>query len=368
MQQPTGFYPSLTVDTTAKRVVSHAGAVLLVTTAGKVGLDRELSAALAPWRKQWAVLDPGKILLDLAISVAVGGVCLADISALRSEPAVFGRVASDPTVSRLINSLAQSPQTALAAINTARAAVRQRVWKLAGKDAPDYQISAERPLVVDLDATLITSHSEKELVSLASVKGPPRCPGVLGVIATGHADRTCTMASAPPIGQPSGVAEPAEQQSRYFQLMKQGWNNSDACRSVGISRKTGTRWRLGRTETKNGRTHSYPPREQVNTTGISARFLSEHERVRIADLHRLDHTLRFIADDLGRAVSTISRELRRNADPASGGYLPRTAHGLAAARRLRPKTPPGSGPTRCCGTSSTSSWRSGTAPSRSTTN
>jgi len=161
----TGLYPSLTVDTTAKRVVSQAGAVLLVATAGKIGLDRALSAALSPWRKQWAVLDPGKILLDLAISVAIGGDCLADIGLLRAEPAVFGRVASDPTVSRLVDALAATPTAALAAIDQARAAVRERVWKLAGEHAPDYQISADRPLVVDLDATLITSHSEKELAA-----------------------------------------------------------------------------------------------------------------------------------------------------------------------------------------------------------
>ena len=70
MSKRTGSYPPSTVDTTAKRIVSHAGAVLLVATAGKVGSDRALSEALAPWRQQWAVLDPGKILLDLAISVA----------------------------------------------------------------------------------------------------------------------------------------------------------------------------------------------------------------------------------------------------------------------------------------------------------
>ena len=122
-------------------------------------------------RKQWAVLDPGKILLDLAISVAVGGDCLADISVLRSEPAVFGRVASDPTVSRLVDALAATPVAALAAINQARATVRERVWKLAGQDAPDYQISAERPLVIDLDATLITSHSEKELAAPTYKRG-----------------------------------------------------------------------------------------------------------------------------------------------------------------------------------------------------
>jgi hypothetical protein len=171
MPKPTGFYPPLTVDTTAKRVVSNAGAVLLVATAGKVGLDRALSAALAPWRKQWAVLDPGKILLDLAISVAMGGDCLADISVVRSEPAVFGRVASDPTVSRLIDALAATPEAALAAISQARVAVRERVWKLAGKDAPDFGIDRNRPLVIDLDATLITAHSEKELAAPTYKRG-----------------------------------------------------------------------------------------------------------------------------------------------------------------------------------------------------
>ena len=171
MLKPTGSYPRLTVDTTAKRVVSQAGAVLLVATAGKVGLDRELSAALSPWRKQWAVLDPGKILLDLAISVAIGGDCLADIGLLRAEPAVFGRVASDPTVSRLIDALAATPEAALSAIDTARAVVRGRVWKLAGSDAPDHQISAEHPVVIDLDATLITAHSDKELAAPTFKRG-----------------------------------------------------------------------------------------------------------------------------------------------------------------------------------------------------
>ena len=60
-------------------------------------MDRAWLVALAPWRKQWAVFDSGKILLDLAISVAKGGDALADVGLLRAEPSVFGRVASDPT-------------------------------------------------------------------------------------------------------------------------------------------------------------------------------------------------------------------------------------------------------------------------------
>jgi hypothetical protein len=161
-EQGTGLYPSLTVDTTATGVVSHAGAVLLLDTVRAVGLDRALSTGLVPWRGPNAIHDPGKIVCDLAVALAIGGDCLADIALLRAEPGVFGPVASDPTVSRLISTLAVDSTKALAAINTARAAVRARVWKLAGEQAPDHGVDADRPLIVDLDATLVTAHSEKE--------------------------------------------------------------------------------------------------------------------------------------------------------------------------------------------------------------
>lgn len=80
--------------------------MLLVETVRKSGLDAAVSAALAPWRKPRAVHDPGKILVDVALAVALGGDCLADVGTLRAEPGVFGPVASDPTVSRLIGTLA----------------------------------------------------------------------------------------------------------------------------------------------------------------------------------------------------------------------------------------------------------------------
>jgi Transposase DDE domain group 1 len=171
MSKSTGSYPSLIVDTTAQRAVSHAGAVLLAATATRLGLDRELSTALAPWMRPFAVHDPGKVLLDLAISVAIGGDCLADIAQVRSEPGVFGQVASDPTVSRLIDTLAADAPATLAAINSARAAIRARVWNLAGTDAPDHGATVSDPLIIDLDATLITAHSEKELAAATFKRG-----------------------------------------------------------------------------------------------------------------------------------------------------------------------------------------------------
>src|SRR4051794_41680086 len=108
------------------QVVSHAGTLLLNETVAKVGLDRALSAVMKCWRPRLAVHDPAKVLLDLALGLAVGGDCLADVAVLRSEPRVFGLVASDPTVSRTIDRLAHDATAVLAAIDTARAAARAR--------------------------------------------------------------------------------------------------------------------------------------------------------------------------------------------------------------------------------------------------
>jgi hypothetical protein len=158
----SGLYPRLAVDGQGKKVVSGAGGVLLTRTAATVGLERSLSAALAPWRRPLTRHDPGKVLLDLAMSLAMGGDCLADVAQLRAHPQVFGPVASDPTVSRLIDTLATDAPAALAAINAARAVARRSAWAMAGRHAPDHEADAARPLVVDVDATLVTAHSEKE--------------------------------------------------------------------------------------------------------------------------------------------------------------------------------------------------------------
>ena len=162
MRNRNGLYPRLAVDGQGKKVVSGAGGVLLTRTAATVGLDQALTDALAPWRQPTARHDPGKVLLDLAISLAMGGDCLADIGQLRAHPQVFGPVASDPTVSRLIDTLAADVPAALAAIHAARAAARSRAWSLAGEHAPDHETDASWPLVIDVDATLVTAHSEKE--------------------------------------------------------------------------------------------------------------------------------------------------------------------------------------------------------------
>lgn len=106
--------------------------------------------------------DPAKVVLDLAVTLALGGDCLADVAVLRAEPSVYGPVASDPTVSRVIDRLADEPERALRAIGAARAAGRSRTWSLTGHQAPDHGIDAGSPLGIDVDATLLTAHSDKE--------------------------------------------------------------------------------------------------------------------------------------------------------------------------------------------------------------
>jgi hypothetical protein len=138
--------------------VSHAGTMLLTETITRVGLDHALSAALSRWRLRLATHNPAKVLLDLALGLAIGGDCLADVAVLRAEPGVFGLVASDPTVSRTIDRLAGDANAALAANDTARAAARARAWRLADDHAPDHGIDAGSPLVIDVDATLVTAY------------------------------------------------------------------------------------------------------------------------------------------------------------------------------------------------------------------
>jgi Transposase DDE domain group 1 len=160
--------PRFVVTGDGKGIVSHAGAVLLTETARVTGLAGGLSQALGRWRLPRSVHDPGKIVADLAVAVALGGDCLADAGVLRAEPTLFGPVASDPVTSRLIGRLAADAPAALKAIGTARAAARDRAWQLAGVAAPG---SDGELIVADIDATLVTAHSDKEQAAATWKKG-----------------------------------------------------------------------------------------------------------------------------------------------------------------------------------------------------
>lgn len=137
-------------------LISSSGVALLLQTAAVSGLAGRLSQELLSWRKPAAVHDSGKMVLDLVLAVAAGGDCLADVALVRAQPELFGSVASDPTICRLVDALAERPAEAVAAIRSARAHARSTVWE---RRSP---FAEEGPVVVDLDATLIGAHSEKE--------------------------------------------------------------------------------------------------------------------------------------------------------------------------------------------------------------
>ena len=111
----SGLYPSVVAESGDVPAGGWPGARLLTETIRVTSLDASLSKALSSWRGPWAVHDPGKIMADLAVCVALGGRCLSDLSLLRCEKEVFGPVASDPTVCRLVGTLADHVEAVEAA-------------------------------------------------------------------------------------------------------------------------------------------------------------------------------------------------------------------------------------------------------------
>lgn len=122
---------------------------------------------------------------------------------------------------------------------------------------------------------------------------------------------------------------------RFMELRARGWSVRAAAREVGVSRSAATNWTRGYKTYRNGVEVAFiPPLDPLAVRQISPRYLSQDERIEIADLRRAGLSTRAIGERLGRAPSTISRELRRNA-PAGHGYQPFDAHRRATARRAR---------------------------------
>ena len=142
--------PAMKVRADCDSLTSRAGTAVLVGLADRVGLTGALTQALADLSERRRRHEPGRILRDLAVMLADGGDALCDLGALRDQEVLFGAVASDATAWRLISALDEKH---LARVREARATARRRVWELA--DTP-------RRLILDLDATLVTAHSEKE--------------------------------------------------------------------------------------------------------------------------------------------------------------------------------------------------------------
>lgn len=131
-------------------LVSHAGAFLLVDLADRLGLTAALGEAMAPTRERRSAHDPGVVIRDLAVAIADGGDHVSDLGVLRGQEALFGAVASETTAHRVIKAI---DAQALEALRGARAVALARAWDAGARP---------EELILDIDASLLTAHSEKE--------------------------------------------------------------------------------------------------------------------------------------------------------------------------------------------------------------
>ena len=147
-------HQSLRVDVApdGQGLISNSGTMLLAEVADRAGLTGALSRELAGVRERTSKHDPGRVVRDLAVMLAAGGEAVTDLGGLRGQECLFGKVASDSTAWRLVEKLSFDPEF-LGAVQDARLAARQQVWNISGR--PDR-------VTIDLDGTLVNSHSEKE--------------------------------------------------------------------------------------------------------------------------------------------------------------------------------------------------------------
>jgi hypothetical protein len=162
----TGTRPKIVVMADGRGVVGHVGARLLTDLADATGLSETVSEALLPLRQRGSGHDPGRIALDVAVMLADGGQAIADLAVLRGQDELFGPVASASTVWRLLNAL---DDAALDRLRAARARAREVTWAQAG-ETDRWKTSSVAGhviagLVLDVDATIVICHSDKEFAS-----------------------------------------------------------------------------------------------------------------------------------------------------------------------------------------------------------
>jgi IS30 family transposase len=124
---------------------------------------------------------------------------------------------------------------------------------------------------------------------------------------------------------------------RFMELRARGWSITAAGREVGVSRSAAANWAHGYEVYRNGQVVGLvEPLDRLAVRAISPHSLSEDERILIADLRQQGRSIRAIAVEIGRAASTVSRELARNG-PREGPYRPFDAHRRATSRRAKPR-------------------------------
>ena len=140
-------------------MLSHSGTAALRELADRIGLTDALSAAAAPVSSTGLVHEPGAVLRDLVVMLADGGDDFSAIETLRGQANLDGPVASDSTAWRRVADLA-GHELSVARLDAARKRVRATVWRRGG--APPAVAAGSGLVCVDVDATLVTAHSDKQ--------------------------------------------------------------------------------------------------------------------------------------------------------------------------------------------------------------
>lgn len=162
-------------------VTSQAGTHLLGRIAEQLGIAGGLSQVLADTTSRASAHDRGRVLTQLAMTIAAGGRCLSDLRTLRDQPELFGRVASDATGWRAVH---QVDDTLFDELVTVRQTAARRLLETTDVDQ----------LELEVDATLLHLHSEDKQGAAATFKG-----------GWGFAPMLCFIE---PLGLPAGMLRP----------------------------------------------------------------------------------------------------------------------------------------------------------------
>ena len=135
-----------------------------------------LSAAMAPTKLRRRGHDRGRVLVDLAVMLADGGEAISDLAVLRDQPTLFGEVASLAT--GVADTRSDRRRRARPDRGRRGLPLVRQAWA-AGADPGFY--------VIDFDATLVNSHSEKEDAAPTYKRGFGFHPLMAYLDATGEA-------------------------------------------------------------------------------------------------------------------------------------------------------------------------------------
>jgi Transposase DDE domain group 1 len=151
--QATNTRPRFEVVADGQGICSHVGATLLGELSDRLGLTVELGRRANRGVRAGAY-DRGQVLRDLVVMLADGGDCVSDLASLRNQPELFGQVCSTPTAWRILAEELPADPRGIAGLWSALARVREQAWALGAAPAG--------PLILDVDATLVEAHSDKQ--------------------------------------------------------------------------------------------------------------------------------------------------------------------------------------------------------------